>query len=307
MSRVVDRAWGKMPALNVLAYHTGSRGLDPGGTRQGPRPRPRHAHRAAAHYERRPHTASFSTAAITELKRLPRVGPEEVRHEAEERFSKAKPAFTKAAIAALQGMPLAEMQTRRALEELEAARHALSEIHARGSATSTWRSVPRCEHRAGAPRSSSSCIPRSSHLSTGAGLASGPKSTPVKAATYAGLGFPDRSGYSESVPRCPGVGPSAALPSLQQDAHLALNPIAGGSIKTDRLASPRAVFSEMCSLLIQGRCLLDEIGTCVDPERAAYCAKYDAAQSLWSDLCAQTFGCLHSASEGGLGMSSVIG
>lgn len=78
VSRVLDRMWGKMTALIVVAYHTGLRvgsilavrgkHLDlEAGTLTVPRTKNGDAI-----------TASLSSAAIAELKRLPRVGPEEI-------------------------------------------------------------------------------------------------------------------------------------------------------------------------------------------------------------------------------------
>lgn len=54
---------------------------------------------------------------------------ERLRH-AEARMTSAKSAFTRAAMAALQGLPLAEAQARDALEELALARAELRSLDA---------------------------------------------------------------------------------------------------------------------------------------------------------------------------------
>lgn len=75
VARVLDRKWGKMAALITLAYHTGlrvgslleARGKDLDLVR---------GTLSIAHTKNGdPITASLSTAAIAELKRLPKVGP----------------------------------------------------------------------------------------------------------------------------------------------------------------------------------------------------------------------------------------
>ena len=78
VARVMDRKWGKMPALIVVAYHTGlrvgsilaARGKDldlEAGTLTVPRTK-----------NDDPITAGLSSAAIAELKRLPKVAAEEL-------------------------------------------------------------------------------------------------------------------------------------------------------------------------------------------------------------------------------------
>jgi integrase len=78
VARVMDKGWGKMPALIVVAYHTGlrvgsilaTRGKDvdlEAGTLTVPRTK-----------NGDPITAGLSTAAIAELKRLPKVGADEL-------------------------------------------------------------------------------------------------------------------------------------------------------------------------------------------------------------------------------------
>jgi integrase len=77
-ARVVDRLWGKMPAFITVAYHTGLRA----GSILGVRGRDLDLDAGTLSVNRTkngdPITASLSSAAIAELKRLPKLGPDEL-------------------------------------------------------------------------------------------------------------------------------------------------------------------------------------------------------------------------------------
>lgn len=78
VARVLDKKWGKMPALIILAYHTGLRV----GSLLGARGKDLDFTAATLTVARTknddPITAGLSTAALAELKRLPKVAPDEL-------------------------------------------------------------------------------------------------------------------------------------------------------------------------------------------------------------------------------------
>jgi integrase len=78
VARVMDRRWGKMPALITVAYHTGLRV----GSILGVRGRDLDLEAGTLTVARtkngEPITAGLSSAAIAELKRLPKAAPEEL-------------------------------------------------------------------------------------------------------------------------------------------------------------------------------------------------------------------------------------
>jgi integrase len=78
VARVMDRTWGKMPALITVAYHTGLRV----GSILGTRGRDLDLDAGTLTVNRTKNsdaiTAGLSSAAIAELKRLPKVGPDEL-------------------------------------------------------------------------------------------------------------------------------------------------------------------------------------------------------------------------------------
>jgi integrase len=78
VARVMDRTWGKMPALITVAYHTGLRV----GSILRTRGRDLDLDAGTLTIKRTkngdPITAGLSSAAIAELKRLPKVGPDDL-------------------------------------------------------------------------------------------------------------------------------------------------------------------------------------------------------------------------------------
>lgn len=78
VSRVLDKRWRKMPALIVVAYHTGLRVSSILGTRGKDVDLEAGTLSVSVTKNGSPVVASLSSAAIAELKRLPKVGPDDL-------------------------------------------------------------------------------------------------------------------------------------------------------------------------------------------------------------------------------------